>query len=77
MSKKSQIKKAMEDCEREIEAYEQKRARSQTAIMRAMLAGTKPSPEDEQYFNVFSNLIDEQRENLRRLSAELEDIKKK
>ena len=77
MSKKGQIKKAIEDCEREIEAYEHKRERSQTAIMRAMLAGTKPSPEDEQYFNVFSTLIDQERENLRRLHAELDDLKKK
>ncbi|MCH5165311.1 MAG: hypothetical protein J1G01_02805 [Clostridiales bacterium] len=76
MSKKSQIKRAIEDCEREIEAYEHKRARSQTALMRAMLAGTKPSPEDEQYFNVFSNLIDQERDRLHQLYAELEELKK-
>lgn len=77
MSKKSQLKKAIDDCEREIEAYEHKRERSQTAIMRAMLAGAKPSPEDEQYFTVFSNLIDQTRENLRKLQIELDDLKKK
>ena len=77
MSKKSQLKRAIEDCEREIEAYEHKRERSQTAIMRAMLAGKKASPEDEQYFTMFSNLIDQEREKLRSLRAELEDIGKK
>ena len=77
MSRKSQLKKEIDDCEREIEAYEHKRARSQTALMRAMLSGTKPSPEDEQYFNVFSNLIDQERERLRKLYAELEELKKK
>ena len=77
MSKKSQLKKAIEDCEREIEAYEHKRERSQTAIMRAMLAGTKPLAEDEKYFTVFSNLIDQEREKLRGLHAELAELSRK
>ena len=77
MSKKSKLKKAIEDSEREIKAYESKRERSQTAIMRAMLSGNRPSPEDEQYFNVFSNLIDQERDNLRKLYAELEEMNKK
>ena len=76
MSKKGRIKKAIDDSEREIEALEAKRERSQIAVMRAMLAGTKASPEDEQYFLVFSNLIDQERENLRRLQSELDDLKK-
>ena len=74
MSKKSQLKKAIDDSEREIEALEQKRERSQIAVMRAMLAGTKPSPEDQQYFMTFSQLIDNERENLRRLYAELAEL---
>lgn len=76
MSKKGKLKKAIEECELEIRAYEKKRERSQTAVMRAMLTGVKPSPEDEQYFTMFSNLIDEAREKLRTLYAELEDLKK-
>ena len=77
MSKKSQLRKAIDDSEREIEALERKRERSQIAVMRAMLEGTKASPEDEQYFIVFSKLIDAERENLRRLYAELEALKRK
>ena len=77
MSKKSQLKKAIDDIEREIEAYEHKRERSQTAIMRAMLAGKKPSPEDEQYFTMFSNLIDQEREKLRNLHTELDNLSRK
>ena len=77
MSKKSQLKRAIEDCEREIEAYEHKRERSQTAIMRAMLAGKKALPEDEQYFTTFSNLIDQKREELRQLRNELDELNKK
>ena len=74
MSKKSKLKQAIDDSEREIEEYERKRERSQIAIMRAMIAGTKPSPEDEQYFNVFSNLIDRERDNLRKLYAQLDEM---
>ena len=77
MSKKGQLKRAIQDSEREIEALEMKRERSQMAIMRAMISGQKPSPEDLQYFNVFSTLIDNERENLRSLIAELESLKKK
>ena len=77
MSKISKLKKAIDDSEKEIEALEQKRERSQIAVMRAMIAGTKPSPEDAQYFDVFSSLIDKERENLRKLYAELNELKKK
>ena len=77
MSKKSQLKKEIDDVEREIHAYEQKRERSQNALIRAMLAGKKASKEDEQYFNVFSELIDKARERLRELYAELEALDKK
>ena len=58
MSKKGQLKKEIDECEREIRAYEQKRERSQNALIRAMLAGKKAAQEDEQYFTVFSELID-------------------
>lgn len=77
MSKKSQLKKAIDDSEKEIEALEQKRERSQIAVMRAMVSGTQPSPEDMQYFTVFTQLIDNERENLRKLYAELNGMSKK
>lgn len=77
MSKKSQLKKAIDEAEREISALEQKRARSQSALMHAMLTGKEPNPEDKQYFTVFSALIEEARENLRKLMQELDEITNK
>ena len=78
MSKKSrQLKNAIDDIEREIEEYERKRERSQNAIMRAMISGDKPSAEDQQYFTVFSNLIDNDRAELRKLYKELDELNKK
>ncbi len=76
MSKKSRLKKAIGDSEREIVALEQKRERSQAALMRAMLMGEKPDKDDEYYFKVFSSLIDNEREHLKQLYAELEALKK-
>ena len=74
---KRQIKREIDDCEKEIEALEQKRERSQVAVMRAWIEGTKPSAEDAQYFTVFSSLIDQKRVELRQLYAELEALGKK
>lgn len=77
MSKKSQLKKAIDDAEREISALEQKRARSQSSLMQAMLSGKEPDPEDKHYFTVFSALIDQARENLRKLMQELDELTNK
>lgn len=74
MSKKSDLKRAIADSEREISALEQKRARSQSSLMQAMLTHTKPNPQDEQYFNAFTTLIDNERKHLRSLYAELEAL---
>lgn len=77
MSKKSQLKKAIDDSEREISALEAKRARSQSALITAILSGKKPNPEDQKYFNAFTALIDNERAHLRGLIEELESLNKK
>ncbi len=77
MSKKSQLKRAISDSEREIAALEQKRARSQSALVTAMLTKKPANPQDEEFFRVFSTLIDRERAHLRQLNAELESLTKK
>ena len=77
LKRKRQLKKAIEDLEREIEALELKRERSQNAVMRALLSGTEASPEDKEYFMMFSTLIENERVNLRQLYAELAELEKK
>ena len=74
MSRKSELKKAIDDKEREIEALEKKRARSQSALMTAMLTNTKPKKEDVDYFSTFTALIDKERDELRKLYKELTDL---
>lgn len=77
MSTKRELKKAIENSESEIVALEQKLARSQSSLMRAMITGKKASKEDEEYFKVFSELIDQERDHLKKLYAELDALKKK
>ena len=77
MSKKGDLKRAIANSEREIEALEQKRARSQSALLAAVINNTKPDATDSEYFRVFTALIDAERENLRKLTEELKDLKNK
>lgn len=74
MSKKSKLKKAIADSESTIKALEEKRARSQSALMTAMLKKETPNPQDEEFFRVFSVLIDNEREHLQQLIRELKEL---
>lgn len=73
MSKKSDLQKAIEASEAELESLEKKRIRSQSALLEAFLNHTEPDPTDKEYFQVFSSLISLERENLRKLHKELEE----
>ena len=76
MSRKSDLEKAIKESENEIDLLEQKRIRSMSAFIEALVNHDTPSPEDVEYFKTFSGLIDLERENLRRLNEELDKIKK-
>lgn len=74
MSKKGKLKRAITESESTIKALEEKRARSQSALMTAMLKKKKPDPQDEEFFQVFSTLIDNEREHLKQLIKELKEL---
>ena len=76
-SRKRELQKAIDDLEREIEALEMKRERSQTSVMRSMLTGAEATSEDKKYFLMFSTLIDNDRKELRELYAELDELNNK
>lgn len=71
MSKRSELKKAIVESEKEIDNLEKKRNRSQSAVLEAILAQTKPKKADVEYFRTYSSLIEVERENLRKLREEL------
>lgn len=75
MSKKSELKKAIADSEKEIEMLEKKRMRSQSAILEAYINKDTPNDSDAEYFRVYTSLIELERANLRKLNEELEKLK--
>ena len=75
MSRKSVLKKQIADTEMEIDELEKKRNRSQSAILEAYLGGKRPTKADAEYFRTYSQLIEVERENLRKLKEELSSLK--
>lgn len=74
MSKKSEIKKKIMESEAEIEALEAKLMRSQISVLGAILRNEEPSSTDKEYFRVYSKLIEVERDNLKELRAELNNL---
>lgn len=72
---REELEKAIESSEREIEALEKKRLRSQSALMEAYVDKTEPDEGDVGYFKVLTALIKLERERLRNYKAELEQLK--
>lgn len=74
MSKKRELKKAIEECSAEIEMLEIKRMRSQSALLDAILDKEEPLEVDREYYRVYSALIRQEREKLAKLRQELADL---
>lgn len=77
MSKKSELQKKIRESEQELDMLEQKRLRSMSAFIEALVSHDTPTEEDVEYFKTFSGLIELERENLRRLNEELENLEGK
>lgn len=77
MSKKSDLKKAIAESEQEIADLETRRNRSQSALLQSLLDQKKPDKNDAEYYRVYSQLIDLERANLRKLMAELKKLEGK
>ena len=72
MLKKSALLKAIKTSEKEIENLERKRMRSLSALMEAQVTNKTPKAADLEYFKIYSNLIELERQNLRQLKSKLE-----
>lgn len=77
MFEKSKLKKEIKKSIERINFLEQKRVRSQAALVEAILKNTQPNDDDVDYFNQFTEKIDAERENLKRLQNELEELTNK
>lgn len=73
MSQKSKLAKELYTLEEEIKALEAKRIRSMAVIMEAMLSLNVPDETDVQFFRTFNAEIEIKREQLQKLTKQLED----
>ena len=76
MFEKAKLKKAIKRSKERIEAIEQRRTRSQAALVEAILRHTEPNDKDVDFFNQFTEQIEEERANLHRLMKRLDDLEK-
>lgn len=74
MSQKSSLAKEIHALEEEIKALEYKRARSMAVIMEAMLSRAIPDETDVQFFRAFNAEIEIKREQLQKLTKQLEKL---
>lgn len=68
---KAQIKR----CKKRIEEIEQKRSRSQAALIEAIVSKNEPSDADADYFNKYTDQINAERNHLHKLNSKLEALK--
>lgn len=73
-TRKRELKRKIGDSEREIIDLERRRTRSQSAIMEAIINERTPDDSDKEYFKVFTSLIEVERNNLRKLREELDNL---
>lgn len=69
--KKMKLRREIKRCKRKIELIEQRRSRSQAALVTAILSNTHPDDKDVDYFNQFTQMIDREREKMHALMQEL------
>ena len=74
MFEKAKLKKAIKESKERIDSIEQKRTRSQAALVDAILRQAQPDDRDVDYFNQFSAQIDAERDNLHKLMKQLEEL---
>ena len=76
MFKKMKLKKEIEQCKKDIAELEQKRTRSQAALVEAILLKTEPKDDDVDFFNKFTEQIEEERQRMHELMKELDALTK-
>lgn len=74
MSKKNELKKAIAESERTLEDLEQKRIRSQSALLYAYINKSDPPEADNAIFNLYTQLIELERKHLNNLREEFEKL---
>ena len=74
MLQRNKIAKEIHALEEEIKILEIKRSRSIAVILEARISRTTPNDEDVQYFRTFTAEIEIKREQLQKLTRQLEGL---
>ena len=74
MFDKSKLRKAIAESEAKIEELEQKRTRAHAALFYAMINDLELPLEDKEIFNLNTELIELERQQLAALNEELQDL---
>ena len=74
---KMKLRKQIKQTKDNIAQLEQKRSRSQAALVTALLNNAVPRDEEVDYFNHFSEKIDHERAHLHELIEQYEELFKK
>lgn len=74
MLKRNKLAKELHALEEEIKLLEIKRSRSQASIMESLISRTQPNDDDVQFFRTFTAEIDVKREQLQKLTKQLENL---
>ena len=74
MFKKLQLRHAIKKSKRIILALEQKRSRSQAALVEAILTHTTPQDTDVDFFNMYTERINAERDKMHQLTDELNKL---
>ena len=74
MSEKSKLKKEIKVCRQTIEEIERKRARSQSALVQAILLQEEPDERDVEWFNKYTGEITACRNHMKELQNKLNSL---
>lgn len=74
MFEKRKLKKKINRCKKEILRIEQRRSRSQAALVEAILTNSVPNDDDVDYFNHFTSQINTVRDRMHEYQKELDKL---
>lgn len=74
MFQRNKVVKEIHMLEEEIKLLEIKRSRSQASLIEALISRQEPSEADTQFFRTYSAEIEVKREQLQKLTAQLEKM---
>lgn len=74
MFKKMKLRRSIKKCKNKIFVVEQKRSRSQAALVEAILTNSTPNDEDVDYFNRYTAQIEEIRREMHEFEIQLKNL---